>query len=229
MPEKLNKNISLLFSFVAHLIVLASFYFIGLYSPSNGGNGFIEVGIEGAAGGGGSTAVESEEKINPDKTVAEDKIANTPKKIGSNVKAESQQNTTGSGGTGTGTGSGGTGTGTGSGGGLNLGLPAPPKPKVDDVYLVAVDEMPEPIGGIDKIVSSLRYPSGTKRGGGTVFVLAFIDENGTVRKTLLTKGLGSGYDEAALRAVSSTRFKPGKDHGKYVKVQVQIPVPVNFN
>ncbi len=222
MSDKLNKNIPILFSFVTHLVVLIFFYFIGLYSSANNGNGFIEVGLDNAPGSGGNAAIENEEKINPDKMRADEKIMSPDKKNDIDKKSDRQQGNTGGSGTGTGNG------GTGSGNGINLGIPSPPKPKVDDVYFVAVDEMPEPIGGIEKIISQLHLSPGTKNGG-TVFVLAFIDENGSVRKTLLTKGIGSMFDEAALRAVSMTRFKPGKDHGKYVKVQVQIPVPVNNN
>ena len=91
--------------------------------------------------------------------------------------------------------------------------------------------MPEPIGGMQKIISQVIYPVEAKRNGiaGTVFVLAFVDENGSVRKTLLTKGIGGGCDEAALRVISASRFKPGKDKGRYVKVQIQIPVPFRLN
>jgi protein TonB len=108
--------------------------------------------------------------------------------------------------------------------------PPPPKEekKVEDEpqYFVAVEEMPEPIGGIAAIQSKIVYPEIAKRAGveGRVYVLAFVDETGTVTKVETIKGLGAGLDEAALNAVKQTKFKPGKQRGKPVKVQVSIPI-----
>jgi len=89
-----------------------------------------------------------------------------------------------------------------------------------------VEEMPEPIGGIKAIQEKIVYPEIAKRAGveGKVYVLAFVDESGTVTKTQLIKGIGAGCDEAALNAVQKTKFKPGKQRGKPVKVQVSIPI-----
>lgn len=110
---------------------------------------------------------------------------------------------------------------------------APPPPKEEKKiveeepqYFVAVEEMPEPIGGIAAIQSKIVYPEIAKRAGveGRVHVLAFVDENGNVTKVELIKGLGAGLDEAAMNAVRQTKFKPGKQRGKNVKVQVAIPI-----
>jgi periplasmic protein TonB len=115
---------------------------------------------------------------------------------------------------------------------LNAQMSAPPPPKeekkVDEepTYFVAVEEMPEPIGGIQAIQSKIIYPEIAKRAGveGKVYVLAFVDETGTVTNAKVIKGLGAGCDEAALSAVKQTKFKPGKQRGKAVKVQVSIPI-----
>lgn len=112
-------------------------------------------------------------------------------------------------------------------------MQAPPPPKEDKkiveeepTYFVAVEEMPEPIGGISAIQSKIKYPEIAKRAGveGKVYVLAFVDENGDVTKAEIIKGLGAGLDEEALNAVRLTKFKPGKQRGKPVKVQVSIPI-----
>ena len=86
--------------------------------------------------------------------------------------------------------------------------------------------MPEPIGGIGEIQKKIIYPEIAKRAGveGKVYVLAFVDESGTVTDAKIIKGIGAGCDEAALDAVKKTKFKPGKQRGKPVKVQVSIPV-----
>lgn len=112
-------------------------------------------------------------------------------------------------------------------------IAAPPPPieeeKDDDVeatFFVAVEEMPAPIGGISAIQKKIVYPEIAKRAGvqGRVFVKAFVNEKGIVEKVELVKGIGAGCDEEALRAVKATRFKPGRQRGKAVRVQVMIPV-----
>jgi periplasmic protein TonB len=108
--------------------------------------------------------------------------------------------------------------------------PPPPKEekKIEEepTYFVAVEEMPEPIGGIGAIQSKIVYPEIAKRAGveGKVHVLAFVDETGNVTKVEILKGLGAGLDEVAMNAVKQTKFKPGKQRGKPVKVQVSIPI-----
>ncbi len=112
----------------------------------------------------------------------------------------------------------------------NVTAPPPPPPKEEKTeeptYFVAVEEMPEPIGGIAAIQSKIVYPEIAKRAGveGKVYVLAFVDVKGNVTKARILKGIGAGCDEAALKAVEATQFKPGKQRGKPVNVQVSIPV-----
>jgi protein TonB len=93
-------------------------------------------------------------------------------------------------------------------------------------YFVAVEEMPEPIGGIAAIQSLIEYPEIAKRAGveGKVYVLAFVNESGIVTSAKILKGIGAGCDEAAMDAVKKTKFKPGKQRGTPVKVQVSIPI-----
>ena len=115
---------------------------------------------------------------------------------------------------------------------FNANMEAPPPPpkekKVEEepTYFVAVEEMPEPIGGIRGIQQKIIYPEIAKRAGveGKVYVLAFVDEKGNVTKAQIIKGIGAGCDEAALDAVLKTKFKPGKQRGKPVRVQVSIPI-----
>ena len=116
-----------------------------------------------------------------------------------------------------------------------IGEPASP-PKIEEkkveepIYFVAVEEMPEPIGGIAAIQSKIVYPEIAKRDKveGKVYILAFVDIRGNVTKALVLKGIGAGCEEAALKAVEKTKFKPGKRSGKPVHVQVSIPVVFNL-
>jgi TonB family protein len=93
-------------------------------------------------------------------------------------------------------------------------------------YFVVVDSMPEPIGGIGAIEKKIKYPESAKRAGveGRVYVKAFINEDGNVDATQILKGVGASLDEAASNAVKETKFKPGKQNGKPVKVQVVVPI-----
>ena len=86
--------------------------------------------------------------------------------------------------------------------------------------------MPEPIGGLKSIQNKITYPDLAKKAGieGKVFILAYVDENGNVTKAEVIKGIGLGCDEAALDAVRLTKFKPGKQRGKPIKVQITIPI-----
>ena len=100
-----------------------------------------------------------------------------------------------------------------------------------DKYFEAVEDLPIPIGGIAGIQKKIIYPEIAQRAGiqGRVLVKAFVDENGKVNKAEIVKGIGAGCDEAAIAAVLKTRFKPGKQRGKAVRVQVSIPILFKLN
>jgi protein TonB len=120
---------------------------------------------------------------------------------------------------------------------VNAEVAAPPPPveeeeeEVEPVFFVAVEQQPEPIGGLEGIQKRIVYPEIAKRAGvqGRVFVKAYVDENGNVVKVELLKGIGAGCDEAAMEAVKNTKFSPGRQRGKPVKVQVSIPIVFKLN
>jgi TonB family protein len=97
---------------------------------------------------------------------------------------------------------------------------------IEKDFFTAVEEMPKPIGGINAIAQNVRYPEIAKRAGieGRVFVKALIDETGSVVGTSIIRGIGAGCDQAAMEAVMQSKFKPGRQKGKPVKVQVTIPI-----
>ncbi len=222
------QSISFSFSIVFHILLIISFLLLSTGRKDYPVQHFAEVQLGGGNGmsySGGS---------NETKTITTEKrkdviFENTLNK--KNITPTKTEQVSGEGsGTGDGTGDG-TGSGTGDGNNLSLNIPDPNSQKTvkpeSNIYLVAVDEMPEPYGGIQSILSKVVYPPEAKASGitGTVYVLAFIDEAGNVRKTLLAKGIGGGCDEAAINAVKKTRFKPGKHKGENVKVQMHIAVP----
>ncbi len=105
------------------------------------------------------------------------------------------------------------------------------KKESTDTYFIAVEEMPEPIGGIKAIQEKIVYPELAQKSGieGRVFVKAYIDETGNVVDAEIIKGIGGGCDEAAIKAVKATKFNPGKQRGKPVKVQVSVPILFRLN
>jgi len=106
----------------------------------------------------------------------------------------------------------------------------PPKEikKIEEetAFFVAVEEMPELVGGLKTLQGKIKYPEIAKRVGveGKVLVQAVVDETGNVISVSTIKGIGSGCDEVAMDAVRNSKFTPGKQRGKNVKVQVTIPI-----
>jgi len=100
------------------------------------------------------------------------------------------------------------------------------KPKPEIKYYAAVDFMPMPTGGYNTIQARVVKPEQAKQNNisGKVLVKTYIDDLGKVVRTEIIQGLGFGCDEAAMRAVRSTRFSPGKLGGQYVRVQMVVTV-----
>ena len=96
----------------------------------------------------------------------------------------------------------------------------------DPAYYSSVEVMPEPIGGMNTIYRKLTYPleAKEKKIEGTVKILAFIEKNGEVSSAVVQEGIGYGCDENARLSVYYTRFKPGLQKGKRMKVQMVIPI-----
>ena len=107
----------------------------------------------------------------------------------------------------------------------------PPSDKRPDIekeviYHTFAEELPAPIGGLAAIQRNVVYPEIAVRAGieGKVIVIAYVDENGNVTKAEIEKGINAGCDEAAILAVKETKFYPGKQRGKPVKVKMRIPI-----
>lgn len=110
-------------------------------------------------------------------------------------------------------------------------LPPPPPPPEEEEeeepeIFVIVEQMPELIGGLAGLQKKIRYPEIAKKAGvsGRVFVQFIVDENGNVVDPVVTRGIGAGCDEEAIRAVSQAKFKPGKQRGQSVRVKMSLPI-----
>ena len=107
-------------------------------------------------------------------------------------------------------------------------IPPKEEKKIEEepTFFLAVEEMPELIGGIKELQSKIVYPKIAEKTGteGKVIVQAVVDETGKVISANTIKGIGAGCDEVALDAVLNSKFKPGKQRGRNVKVQISIPI-----
>jgi TonB family protein len=94
-----------------------------------------------------------------------------------------------------------------------------------EVFIV-VEDRPELKGGLAAVQEALVYPKFAKKAGieGRVFVQFVVDENGDVRNPTVTRGVHTLLDQAAVEAVKEMTFKPGKQRGQPVKVQMSLPV-----
>ena len=93
-------------------------------------------------------------------------------------------------------------------------------------YRDTLSKFPEIEGGVEALASLIQYPDEAKETGvqGVVFIRAFLNEQGLVEKLMVTRGIGSGCDIAALTAVSKTKFTPATVEGEPVNVQVIVPI-----
>ena len=96
----------------------------------------------------------------------------------------------------------------------------------ENSYTLVADVMPQPIGGLENLYKNIVYPATAKKAGvsGKVYLMAYINENGDVDNVKIIKGLGMGCDEAAIKVVKSTKFKPAVNNGEVVKAKLSIPI-----
>ena len=96
----------------------------------------------------------------------------------------------------------------------------------EDPYLPFAQVMPSPIGGMEAIYKRITYPDLAKKAGvtGKVYVLVYINENGGVDQVKVVRGIGAGCDEAAVNAVKSIKFSPGKNNGAAAKVKLSLAI-----
>lgn len=113
------------------------------------------------------------------------------------------------------------GTGTGA-----VSFTEPPEP-VDSIFIVA-EFQPQPRNGYENFYKELgkkiKYPMQAKRTGteGKVYVQFVISKTGEPTDLQIIKGIGAGCDEEALRVLSSTKWEPGKQRGRPVRVRMSM-------
>ncbi len=101
---------------------------------------------------------------------------------------------------------------------------------VEDEIFTIVESMPSFPGGdkamFEYLSKNTRYPTLAKESGiqGMVVLTFVVEKNGKISDVKVLRGIGGGCDEEAIRVVKSMPgWKPGKQRGKAVKVQFNLP------
>lgn len=116
--------------------------------------------------------------------------------------------------------------------GGQLSLPPPPPQQAQETeeeeedFFVIVEQMPELIGGLASLQRLVKYPERALRANiqGRVYVQFIVNERGEVEDPVVTRGIGGGCDEEAIRVIKQAKFSPGMQRGKPVRVRYTLPV-----
>ncbi len=94
-----------------------------------------------------------------------------------------------------------------------------------------VEQMPEFPGGDQArnkfLAENIRYPQQALESSiqGTTYVSFIVEPDGNISHVLILKGIGGGCDEEAIRVIRMLpRWIPGRQNGKAVRVQYNMPV-----
>lgn len=111
--------------------------------------------------------------------------------------------------------------------------------KLDEakVYdFVSIEKQPEFPGGLKKfyqyLSKSIKYPQLAQENNvqGKVFVSFIVEKDGELSDITITRGLGSGTDEEAVRVIeNSPKWNPGIADGKPVRVKYNININFTLN
>ncbi|WP_279387751.1 energy transducer TonB [Hymenobacter edaphi] len=102
---------------------------------------------------------------------------------------------------------------------------------VEQKVYTYVEQMPTPPGGMEGLMQylgkNIKYPALALRNQveGKVFVNFVVGPDGQISNVTVTKGIGAGCDEEAVRVISKMpAWAPGKQNGRAVSVSYTVPV-----
>lgn len=96
----------------------------------------------------------------------------------------------------------------------------------DKQVFVMVEQMPQLHGDLDSLQNEIQYPAKAykEKKEGRVIVQFVVTKEGEAEDLRVLRGISDGLDEEAKRLIKEAKFTPGKQRGKAVNVQYQIPV-----
>jgi protein TonB len=102
---------------------------------------------------------------------------------------------------------------------------------VEMEIFTVVESMPSFPGGdaarMKFLQENIKYPQMARESGiqGTVYVTFVVEPNGKVSDVRVLRGIGGGCDEEAVRVIQSMpKWEAGKQRGKAVRVQFNMPI-----
>jgi protein TonB len=104
-----------------------------------------------------------------------------------------------------------------------------------DIFLIVESSPAFPGGELARmrfLQDNIKYPPIAKESGiqGTVHLTFVIERDGSVTDVKLLRGIGGGCDEEAIRVVKNMpKWEPGKQRGKPVRVQFNLPIKFNLS
>ena len=105
---------------------------------------------------------------------------------------------------------------------------------VEEIFTI-VEENPSFVGGdiafIKFVQSNLKYPDKARRMGleGRVFVQFVVEKDGSLTNVAVIKGMHGDCNEEAIRVMqNSPNWLAGKQRGRSVRVQIEIPITFKF-
>lgn len=106
----------------------------------------------------------------------------------------------------------------------------------ESLTFTPVEKEPEFPGGLEKffkfLTNNLHYPDQAKENNvaGRVMVSFVVERDGTLTDVKVSRGLGSGCDEEAVRVLrASPKWKPGMQNGRPVRVAYTMPISFPIN
>jgi protein TonB len=112
-----------------------------------------------------------------------------------------------------------------------------PEEEAEEAQIFTVVEaMPSFPGGdaarIKYLNANIKYPTIARESGiqGRVFVTFVVEKDGRVTDVKVLRGIGGGCDEEAVRVIKNMpKWVPGKQRGKSVRVQFNMPILFKLN
>jgi len=102
--------------------------------------------------------------------------------------------------------------------------------KEDEIFVFVEDQPGYPGGDkarIKYLQENIKYPEMAKESGtqGTVYITFVVEKDGRITSVKVLRGIGGGCDEEAVRVIKRMpNWKPGKQRGRSVRVQFNMPV-----
>ena len=111
----------------------------------------------------------------------------------------------------------------------------PEETVVEEEIFTVVENDPEFPGGMEALYEylgkNIQYPTIAKENNitGKVYITFVVEKDGSIANPRILRDIGGGCGQEAIRVVKAMpKWKPGKQRGKAVRVQFNLPVSFNL-